>query len=317
MKAETIAAETIRLKRWMIQHGEKGEFTGHKGVRIAWNAIFKNDELPTIIFLHGKSESYSKYVELLYDLKDMPFNWFMMDHRGMGLSARMTADKTISHVDSFDDYVADVKTFIKDIVRKKLDKDNKDLVLLAHSMGGAVGTLFMIDNPGVFKAAVLSSPMFALRYPGGELFSKLILRTKGRFAGKVEYAPFQASWKKEPYKNNLLTHSLQRYDFWMAMQEAHPELKSGGASIKWVLESSKATKRIIKGAKKVTVPVAIIQASKDKIINTSGHNKFVSRSAKATLTVIDDAWHELWFESDYYRDKAVGVLRHHLLKHCK
>ncbi|MCK5808803.1 alpha/beta fold hydrolase [bacterium] len=317
MKAESIVAETVRLKRWMIQHGEKGEFTGRKGVRISWNTIFKNDELPTIIFLHGKSESYLKYMELFFDFKDLPFNWFMMDHRGMGFSARMTADKTISHIDSFDDYVADVKTFINDIVKKRLDKDNKKLILIAHSMGGAVGTLFMIDNPGVFHEAILSSPMFALRYPGGELFSKMILKMKARFAGKVEYAPFQAGWKKEPFKDNLLTHSPHRYDFWMTMQNDHSELKSGGASINWVLESAKATQRIVKEAKKVKTPITIIQASKDKIVNIAGHNKFASRSMNTTVTLVEDAWHELWFESDYYREKAIGVLRHHLLKYCQ
>ena len=317
MKAESIVAETVRLKRWMIQHGEKGEFTGRKGVRISWNAIFKNDELPTIIFLHGKSESYLKYMELFYDFKDLPFNWFMMDHRGMGFSARMAADKTITHVDLFDDYVADFKTFINDIVKRKLDKDNKDLILLAHSMGGAVGTLFMIDNPGVFKEAIFSSPMFALRYPGGALFAKMILRAKARFSGRIEYAPFQAPWKKGSFENNFLTHSAQRYEFWMTMQDDYSELKSGGASINWVLEAAKATKRIVKEAKKIKVPVTIIQASKDKIVNISGHNKFASRSANTTVTLVEDAWHDLWCESDYYREKAIGVLRHHLLKHCK
>ncbi len=316
MKASELSDHAVFLERWLLQHGNKETFTGKGGIRIAWNYIMKDDDFPTIVLLHGKSESYVKYVELLYDFRELPLNWFMMDHRGMGLSGRMTADKTIVHVDSFEDYVSDFKQFMRDVVLRKVD--NRKIILVAHSMGGAVGMLYVLANPDVISEAVLSAPMFGIRYPtGGKAVSLAVTSIKRHFSGDAAYAPFQGPWTKGKFENNYLTHSNDRYRFWNAMVENHPELKSGGASVQWVIEATKAADAVVKRAGDIDIPVVIVQAGDDKVVSLSAQKKFASRCKKAELITVREAWHEVWNESDYYRDKAIGVLRHHLLKHCR
>ena len=56
-----------------------------------------------LVISSGRSESYVKYPEVLYDFFHLGFDVFIMDHRGQGLSGRMLDDPQKGHVERFDD----------------------------------------------------------------------------------------------------------------------------------------------------------------------------------------------------------------------
>lgn len=92
-----------------------------------------------IVVCPGRIESYVKYAELAYDLVHMGFDVLIIDHRGQGLSGRMLPDTHRGHVDRFSDYVDDFAAFWQQDVQPGPWRKR---YILAHSMGGAISTLF-------------------------------------------------------------------------------------------------------------------------------------------------------------------------------
>ena len=79
-------------------------------------------------------------------------------HRGHGRS-----DGQGQMVDSFDDYVADLATFVTDV---RTREPNEPLFLFGHSMGGAIATLYAETRDPQLAGLVLSAP--ALRHHVGD-----------------------------------------------------------------------------------------------------------------------------------------------------
>ena len=99
---------------------EQGFFSGVENKRINYLKYESEKKDTAIIILHGKSESYIKYAELIYDLKEPGLSFYLMDHRGMGFSERiLDQDRDKVFVKNFDNYVIDLKTFIDTVVKPK------------------------------------------------------------------------------------------------------------------------------------------------------------------------------------------------------
>ena len=61
----------------------------------------------------GVKQSYLLYEETLFDFARQGFNLYMMDHRGQGLSERLTPDSHVGHVNDFYNYTLDLNIFIE------------------------------------------------------------------------------------------------------------------------------------------------------------------------------------------------------------
>ena len=92
------------------------------------------DDIPVRI------ESYVKYAELAYDLFHLGFDVLIIDHRGQGRSGRLLGDPHLGHVNRFNDYVDDLAAFWQQEVQPGPWRKR---YILAHSMGGAISTLFL------------------------------------------------------------------------------------------------------------------------------------------------------------------------------
>ncbi len=110
----------------------------------------------------GRIESYVKYAELAYDLFHCGYDVVIIDHRGQGRSGRLLADTHRGHVVNFSDYVDDLAAFWQQDVQPGPWRKR---YILAHSMGGAIATLFLQRQPQAFHAAVFCAPMFGIVMP--------------------------------------------------------------------------------------------------------------------------------------------------------
>ena len=66
------------------------------------------DATRAVVILHGYTESAEKFREMAWYFVSDGYSVFAMDHRGHGRSVREVEDKTITHVEHFDDYVRDL-----------------------------------------------------------------------------------------------------------------------------------------------------------------------------------------------------------------
>jgi lysophospholipase len=101
----------------------------------------------------------------------------------------------MGHVRDFQDYVSDLRKFYTDFVRPTAHKKH---VLLGHSMGGCIASLYLEKHNQDFDAAVLSSPMHEPRLgflPTGIVDAMLDLEAwTGR---EEEYAPYQHGYDEK------------------------------------------------------------------------------------------------------------------------
>ena len=83
-----------------------------------------------MVIAHGLGEHSGRYGNIINELKGSNVSVYALDHRGHGKSGGK-----IGHVESFMDYVYDLKIFI-DLIKEDIN-DNR-LILLGHSMGGVI-----------------------------------------------------------------------------------------------------------------------------------------------------------------------------------
>lgn len=117
------------------------------------------DATRAVVILHGYTESAEKFREMTWYFLNEKFNVYAIDHRGHGKSVRKISDTSITHVDAFSDYLRDLEEFMSGVVLPRTK--HLPRVLYAHSMGGAIGGMTLMNHPEYFARAVLTAPMIA------------------------------------------------------------------------------------------------------------------------------------------------------------
>ena len=104
-----------------------------------------------VLLLQGRTEYAEKYARVAADLGAAGWATATLDWRGQGLSERLWPDRALGHVRRFADYQWDVDALAGWAGRLA---PGAPRVLLAHSMGGAVGLRARTGGPGRGAAAV-------------------------------------------------------------------------------------------------------------------------------------------------------------------
>lgn len=106
------------------------------------------DATRAVVILHGYTESAEKFREMTWYFLNEKFNVYAIDHRGHGKSVRKISDTSITHVDAFSDYLRDLEEFMSGVVLPRTE--HLPRVLYAHSMGGAIGGMTLMNHPEYF-----------------------------------------------------------------------------------------------------------------------------------------------------------------------
>ncbi|HBT0435469.1 TPA: alpha/beta fold hydrolase, partial [Klebsiella pneumoniae] len=138
---------------------EEAEFKGVDDVPVRFVRFCAQHNDRLVLICPGRIESYVKYAEVAYDLFHCGFDVMIIDHRGQGRSGRLLSDTHRGHVVNFSDYVDDLAALWQQQVvpghwRKRF--------ILAHSMGGAIATLFLQRYRAHCDAIALCAPMFGI-----------------------------------------------------------------------------------------------------------------------------------------------------------
>ncbi|MGF1680855.1 alpha/beta fold hydrolase [Photobacterium minamisatsumaniensis] len=298
------------------QQRKEGAFSGVDQLSIHWASFSAKPSEKMILLVNGRVESYWKYQELIYDLVQQGYDVYAIDHRGQGMSGRLTNDSELGHVEEFSDYVTDLETFF---MTEIAPKNYQQHFMLAHSMGGTVGSLFLARNPALIDSAVLSAPMHGINIKNWmRPIASPLARVVEQLQRQPDYAPGQVPYYPKPFIDNPLCQSEVRYQWFRDLYNNKPELKIGGPSARWVWQGIAAAKQCIELASKITTPVLLLQASNDTIIDNQAHHRFCqamqSAERQCQLQVINGARHELLFESDTYRQPVLTATINHFRK---
>lgn len=254
----------------------------------------------TVLLVHGFTESADKFAELIHSLLRNGYSALAYDQRGHGRSWRdpaLEGDPSLTHVDDFDEYVRDLEK----VVEGPLAPMPKPWFLFAHSMGGAVSSLYMERHPGVIARAALCAPMIAPNLGGLPLPLARVLcgvegglgRSKRRiFASKPYAGP-------EDFATSAATDP-QRFAWYDAVKASDPAFSNNGPTYGWVREAMRATRMLLApgAVEGIDAQVLLFTAEKDDAVMPGPQADFAERLKRGRREVVKDAKHEIFRSTD-------------------
>ena len=292
--ADAMHSKVLPFLREKTEHGY---FTNKDGLKLHYEKLINKDEKAAIVISHGYCEFTTKYAETMYYFYNMGYSVFIVDHRGHGLSERQVPGFSKVHVNHFEDYVSDFNEFIEKVVVP--DSLTEKLILFAHSMGGAIGAMYLEKYPDTFERAILSSPMI-----------ELVTGSTSGFVVKIvtllSHLPFlntRYMLKHHDYDHTYKyprcsALSKARYNFQYEEREREVHYQTNGCSLGWSRESINVSKKILKNADLVKIPVIIMQASMDTLVMPEAQNEFARLASDCQVIRFEGSKHEIFNATD-------------------
>ena len=294
---------------WRERCVEQGSFPSFDGTRINYYSAIPEHAKAVVVLFHGFCEFYGKYHEMTWYMYRKGYGFYFPEMRGHGLSGGKLKEKDLVHVDDYEEYVRDMKGFYDRVV----SKNSLPKILFAHSMGGAIASLYLEQYPGDFCGAVLSSPMLKLRTQGftpGKIKALTVLVTllhkkKKLSAGQNRFDGVNIFEKSS-------CQSRSRYDYMFEMRCADENYQTYGATFGWSIASFAATDRLMKNASKIQTPLAVFMAGQDHLVDPAGYQEFFSLQPKAHRYEYPTSRHEIFNADTEVRKDYYGKLFHEL-----
>ncbi len=251
-----------------------------------------------LVIFHGFCEYCAKYDEFSYYALQQGYAICRFDHRGHGFSPReksLDGDYSKVHIEHFATYVEDAHSVVAQIAQPLAN--GKQLFLFAHSMGGAIGAIYLREHKDIFTAAILNSPMMEVFLLGLPLwFGYPIANILRLIKGNTAYTPAHRDFPTDHVFNaeKYASTSEQRHQYFYEKRFEDDRLKTWGGTMLWLCQCLKAMKFLQKkkNTKNIKTPLLLLQAEKDATVLPNGQNRFAKNTPNCTLTVVKDADHE-------------------------
>ena len=232
-----------------------------------------------IIIVHGVAEHSGRYERLAGYLVDRGYAVIALDHPGHG---RSTGDP--GHIDRFSDYLKCL-----DSVHTKVADEMSGVpqILLGHSMGGLIGTLYLLQNQDAFVGCILSGPAIKTDIEPGK-FQMALIRALSRVFPKAGVLQLDASGVSRD------ANEVDRY-------VNDPLVYAGKLSARLVLELFNSMAQIQSRAAKITLPILILHGGADAMASPEG-SKFLAEqvsSKNKRLEIYPGLYHEIFNEPEH------------------
>lgn len=296
------------MSHW-VGNLQQSTLQGTNNIKLAYSSMIKPNLSPAIIIVSGRSESYLKYQSLMNEFYELGYSVYMQDHRGQGLSQRLLSDSHKGHVDNFSDYVDDLALFINSVVTAGQHSSH---ILLSHSMGGAIATRYIQTQPNNIKKLILASPMYGILLPVPAFVAASMIGIATSLDSLLKREPSFVSggtgYKEVAFEDNELTQDPMRYEIFKAVYKNNPAIQLGSPTYGWLQTSLEAGRLCVESAARITIPILLMQASADTIVDNKAQDDFVINSKNKWLTKIDfkNSKHELFFEIDEIRTQVMS-----------
>lgn len=232
-----------------------------------------------LLVVHGLAEHCGRYMNLVNYFVPNGYAVYGIDHMGHGKS-----DGKRVFVERFQDYTKPLKIY-SDMIRAW--QPNRPIFLIGHSMGGLIGSAYLLNHQDELAGAVLSAP--SIKVPDnissatiliGKMLSILVPT-----AGLIKLDPDGVSRDPEvveAYVNDPLVYT-------------------GKATARLGAEIIKTMQEVTKQAAKIRLPVLIAQGSADTLVDPSGAQVLYDLigSTDKTLKIYPDLYHEIFNEPEH------------------
>ena len=263
----------------------------------------EGDRKGTCLILHGRRAFIEKYFETVRDLLDRGYAVFTFDWRGQGRSVRLLSNSHKGHIEHFDDYLADLDRFMRDIVRKER---REPVMILGDSMGGHLALRYAHDHPRFVSRLLLVAPMISIHFAHMPLsILRGIVAVACRLRLSKRYAPFQTDFNEDckQFEGNILTADPERFADEAYFVDRDPQLAMGGVTFGWLKAAFESINRLNAPgfAEEIPHPVFIAAAGQDSVVDNARARQFADRLPRGHFITIGDARHEILRETDPVR----------------
>lgn len=277
-------------------------FTGKNNVQIAYRHLIhaKNADRKLMILVNGRAENMLKWSEAAYDFYHQGYDVLLFDHRGQGYSTHLLKDSEKGHLDEFCFYVDDMEKIIEKVTALFSYSTQH---LLAHSMGALIATYYLANCDHRINKAVLSSPFYGipLKHP---IRDELIIALINILGQGERYVFGKGPYQQVHLEYNELSFCKTRMKWMNRVNRKNPAIHLGGSTFRWVHLCLNAIKRLPKVIPKIEIPILILQADKEKIVDNKNLEKLTTLFPHVESMLVPQAKHEILFEKDNVR-KAV------------
>ena len=256
-----------------------GNFSGAGDLSIYYHYWVPDAQPRAVILLvHGAGEHCVRYEHFARYLTDNGYAVAALDHPGHGRSAG-----TPGHVERFDDYLETLRSFHQQVVS---DFPGVPQILLGHSMGGLISSLYLLQHQQDFIGCILSGPAIKTDIEPGILQMYLI-----RFLSAV--LPTSGVLQ-------LDATGVSRDPAEVAKYVNDPLVFHGKMSARKVSELFKAMHHIQANAEKITLPMLLLHGGDDAMAAAEGSRLLHSRisSTDKTLKIYPGLFHEIFNEPE-------------------
>jgi len=275
-------------------HHEIGSFTGKGGVEIYFQKWIAEKAKSVLVIAHGLGEHSGRYENLLKSFANKGISFFAIDHRGHGKS-----DGKRGHIDSFMDYVYDLKLFIEFV---KEENKGLPIILYGHSMGGVIAAKYALTYQDDLSMLVLSSPGFepAFKVP----------------AWKNSIASFFSSRIASLTFNNGLDVNELSHDSKTIEEYKNDSLVHRKITARWAVEFLRTTKECLSNAGNIKKPLLVFHGKSDPIIDYKAAEIFYSKASSAIKKIFlyEGLFHETINETQTDREKVLSDVTEWILK---
>lgn len=258
---------------------EEGTFQGVRGVEIYYQVWLPDGEPKAVLLIvHGLGEHSGRYGNVVHHFVPLGYAAYGLDHLGHGRSAGRR-----EYVERIEDYTATLKTYC-DMIRGW--QPGKPIFLVGHSMGGLIGSLYLLDHQADLAGAVISAPAVKVPVSISPLTVAMgkVLSTVSPTFGVL----------------GLELAGLSRDPAVVQAYVSDPLVYTGKTTARLSAEMLRGMKRVEGEAAAITLPILLLQGSADRLVDPGGapmlHEKV--RSADKTLKVYDGFYHEVFNEPE-------------------
>jgi acylglycerol lipase len=247
------------------------------------------DDLPraVVVISHGLGEHGGRYGELASRLVEQGFAVYALDHRGHGRSGGPRAN-----IERFDYVVSDLGTFLG---RAQRLHPGLPVILLGHSMGGAIALGCALKYENALRALVLSAPALAVAEEPSML-KRLTVRALSSFRPDAGVLTIPA-------------RAISRDPSVVRAYESDPLVFHGAIPARTVDELLRAMQDLQQKARELRLPVLIQHGSADELVPlASTHPVYqdLGLQRRRTIRIYSGLYHEIYNEPE--KERVIGDL---------
>jgi len=209
-----------------------------------WKWEAEGEAKAVIVMVHGAMEHHRRYGWLIEKWRLSGFHVVMGDLPGQGMTTRARR----GHIDSFDEYIVEVKDWVQAAYQYNLP-----VFLLGHSMGGLITIRILQEEQLNLAGVILSSPCLGLVNEPSKLLKALSLGLNATLPSLR--------------LSSGLTVDMATRNMDVREADVNDTLYITKVSVRWYRELSAAMKEAFVSIEKTQdVPMLLMQGGDDKIV---------------------------------------------------